>query len=91
MKPVLNEPVCNGKLSLAENFLTVLRNQASSTPIKRNLPAVEKNVGSFVVLWKAVFPVYANIVLRNFTSFEINHPGDGLDTPEIWWKMYSIK
>jgi hypothetical protein len=52
---------------------------------------VEKNVGSFVVLWKAVFPVYANIVLRNFTSFEINHPGDGLDTPEIWWKMYSIK
>jgi hypothetical protein len=32
---------------------------------------------------KGIFsPVYANIVLRNFTSFEINHPDDVLVTTE---------
>lgn len=59
-----------------------MRIQTSITCIQQNLPALEKSFGSFVVLLKAVFPVYANKGLRSFTSFEINHPGDGLVRPE---------
>jgi hypothetical protein len=44
-----------------------------------------------VVLLKAVFPVYAYIVVSSVTSFEINHPGDGLVRPETCWKMYDVK